>query len=257
LEKSDWPAWRLFVTGLSFTLFGLAALVLGFLVFPGLLLLPGGQVSRRRRARHIVQRALRLFVWIMDTLGGLSYEFDGAERLGREGQLIIANHPTLLDVVFLVAFTPAPCCVVKAALWRNPFTRLVVQSTGYISNFPTDEMIEGSIAALEAGESLILFPEGTRTRPGQPMQFHRGAASIAVRGARILTPVYASCSPLTLTKFEPWYRIPPKRPHFSFAVGSDIDMEPYRSASAPVASRALNKALLTHYLQRLAADGRQ
>ncbi len=251
MKKTDWPLWRLFATGLSYALFGMAGLVLGLVVFPALALLPGSAARRRRRARLIVQRALRLFVWIMNALGVLTYDFAGAERLGRKGQLIVANHPTLLDVVFLVAATPEPACVVKAALWRNPFTRFVVQSAGYISNSPTDAMIEGSMAALEEGECLILFPEGTRTRPGQAMQFHRGAANIAVRAARILTPVYVSCIPLTLTKFEPWYRIPPRRPHFSFVIGADIDLAPYREAPAPVASRALNQYLLVHYRETL------
>jgi len=140
--------------------------------------------------------------------------------------------------------------VVKAALWKNPVTRFVVRSAGYICNSPTDAMIEQSISALEQGECLILFPEGTRTRPGHALHFHRGAANIAVRAANILTPVYASCDPLTLTKFEPWYQIPPRRPHFSFAVGRDIDLDDYRETPAPLASRKLNRDLLAHYLAR-------
>jgi len=56
----------------------------------------------------------------MSGLRGLGYEFEGRERLGRPGQLIVANHPTLIDVVLIVAFTPAPACVVKAAPVRQP-----------------------------------------------------------------------------------------------------------------------------------------
>lgn len=243
--------WRIFVTGTCFTLFGIGGLILGLLVFPVLMALPGGPASRRIRARSLVQRAFRLFVATMSGLRGLDYEFRGVERLGRPGQLIIANHPTLIDVVLIVAFTPAPACVVKAALFANPFTRHVVRAAGYISNMPTDAMIEGAVKALKAGDSLVMFPEGTRTRPGQPMHFHRGVARVAVEGASVLTPIYISVDQPFLHKSQPWYRAPARRPKLFLEVGADMDLEPYRNMQVPRASRQLNEWLLAHYEHEL------
>ena len=244
--------WRILVTGTCFALFGIGGLILGLLVFPALLLWPD-EARRRARTRSLVQRAFRLFVATMSGLGGIRYEFRGSERLGRPGQLIIANHPTLIDVVLIVAFTPAPACVVKAALFANPFTRRVVQAAGYISNLPTDAMIEGSVAALRSGDSLVMFPEATRTRPGQAMHFHRGVARVAVQGAAVLTPIYISVDQPFLHKTQPWYRVPPRRPNLLIEVGDDIDLTPFRHELAPKASRALNQWLLIHYEQELAS----
>ena len=255
MEKRETYLWRILVTGTCFTLFGLGGLILGLLVFPAMMLLPGDPAKRRARTRGLVQRAFRLFVVVMNGGGGISYEIRGRERLGRPGQLIIANHPTLVDVVLIVAFTPAPACVVKAAMFRNPFTRRVVQAAGYISNSPTDEMIEASAAALRSGDALVMFPEGTRTRPGQPFFFNRGAASVAVRSARVLTPVYIRCEPVVLPKGDSWYRVPPRRPHFTIEVGDDIDLAPYRELQPPKASRRLNAWLLDHYTARLDTTG--
>jgi len=243
--------WRILVTGACFVLFGVGGLILGLIVFPLVLLLPGGRARRSARTRVLVQRAFRLFVTTMSGLGGISYEFLGRERLGRPGQLIIANHPTLVDVVFIVAFTPAPACVVKSALFANPFTRRVVRAAGYISNAPTDSMIELATGALRSGDTLVMFPEGTRTRPGQPMAFHRGAASVAVHGASVLTPIYIQVDQPLLHKTQPWYRVPPRQPHISIVVGADIDLEPYRHQPPPKASRQLNAWLLAHYEQEL------
>jgi len=247
--------WRILVTGACFVLFGIGGLILGLLVLPALLLVPGGDARRRVRIRRLVQRSFRGFVAVMSGLRGLAYEFDGQERLGRPGQLVIANHPTLIDVVFIVAFTPAPACVVKAALFANRFTRRVVQAAGYISNAPTDRMIEASIEALRAGECLVMFPEGTRTRPGEPLQFQRGTASVAVRGAGVLTPVYIGVDQPFLHKSQAWYQVPPRRPRISIRVGEDIDLRPYRQIPAPRASRQLNAWLLEHYEQELARPG--
>jgi 1-acyl-sn-glycerol-3-phosphate acyltransferase len=184
--------------------------------------------------------------------GGLTYEFHGRERLGRPGQMVVPNHPTLIDVVFLLAFIPNAGCVVKQGLWRNPLTRWAVTLVEFIPNDQTASMIEGAARTLHERQTLIFFPEGTRTRPNQPMVFHRGAANVALRAAAVVTPVYIRCQPTTLTKAEPWYRIPPRRPHFSFVVGADLDLSPYRNSPLPLASRALNEAMHRHFEQELA-----
>jgi 1-acyl-sn-glycerol-3-phosphate acyltransferase len=240
--------WRFLGTAVSFLLFGIGALVVGAILLPLVRILPASRERKRVRARLIMRKSLRLFVAQMRATNAMTYEFQGVERLGRPGQLIVANHPSLIDVVFLIAFTPNAGCVVKQGLWRNPITRLAVTLAEYITNDPTAVMIEASAEALREGQTVIMFPEGTRTRPHQPFVFHRGAANVALRAASVLTPVYVSVEPTTLTKNEPWYRIPPRRVHFSLRVGEDIDMQPYRDMGAlPASSRAFNDYLQTHF----------
>ena len=251
--RQDAFGWRFIATGLSFLTFGVGALVFGLLVLPVVRALPAPRIERRRRARATLRAAMRFFVGLMRGLGVLTYTVAGIDRLGRPGQLIIANHPSLIDVVFLLALTPPTNCVVKQGLWRNPLTRGAVTMAEYISNDPTAEMIEASAAVLEAGQTLIMFPEGTRTTPSQPFVFHRGAANVALRAAKAVTPVYIRCEPTTLTKAEPWYRIPARRVHFSLEVGEDIDLTPFRGRGPlPAASRALNASLQQHFQEQLA-----
>ena len=243
---------RFLVTALSFFLFGLGALVVGLILMPLVRILPASRDRKRARARDVMRGSLRLFVAVMSGLRGMSYEFRDAQRLGRAGQLIVANHPSLIDVVFLLAFVPGTGCVVKAGLWRNLLTRGAVTLAEFVKNEPTAGMIEAASAALSEGQTLIMFPEGTRTVPGQPFVFHRGAANVALRAATVVTPVYILSRPTTLTKAEPWYRIPPRRPHFLLVVGEDIDLTPFRNVPLPSASRALNEHLQSHFHARLA-----
>jgi len=251
--RQDYYLWRLVGTALSFTLFGAAGLVLGLFVFPLSRLLPLGARRRLAWGRATVTLCFYGFIKVMRSLRVLSYEFNGAERLGRPGQLILANHPSLIDVVFLIGFAPRAGCVVKSALWRNPCTAGVVSAAGYIPNTPTDLMIEQASQALQHDRALIMFPEGTRSTPGTRLQFHRGAASVAIRAASFVTPVYITVEPSTLTKAAPWYRIPARRPHFALTVGEDIDLSQFRRlGAAPLASRALNEALVQRYTQQLA-----
>ena len=249
--------WRLLATAVSFLLFGVGGLCLRLLVFPLLAGLPGDAARHRQRARHTISWLFWRFIRFMAASGVLTYEVKGAEKLGRPGQMIIANHPSLIDVVFLIGLVRQANCVVKQSLWHNPCTRGPVRSAEYISNDGSIDMLDSAVTALQGGQTLIIFPEGTRTQPGQPPAFHRGAAAIALRGAKIITPVTIKVTPSTLTKAEPWYRIPQCRVHFSLQVGADIDPQAFAAQGpAPQASRKLNDHLHQHFTKELAEDER-
>ena len=249
--------WRLFATGLCFVVFGLGAVLFGMIVFPIMRLVPGSPDAHRRRVRSVFRIYMRSFVGLMNAVGVLSFEFEGAERLGRPGQVILANHPSLIDVVFLLGFTPQATCIVKEALFHHLITRWPVSAAGYVSNTSTHSMVERASQALRDGENVIVFPEGTRTAPGQPLYFHRGAASIAVRAATVVTPVFIRCVPTTLAKNMRWYQIPDRRVRFSLRVGRDIELAPFRTAPVPLGSRAFNKHLLKVFADELKATAGQ
>jgi 1-acyl-sn-glycerol-3-phosphate acyltransferase len=243
VKRTDYYWLRLVGTGIWFLLFGLVTFVLGFMVLPVIRLLTPEPARRRRRSRAVLGGGMRFFIYSVSGLRFIAYEFIGHERLGRPGQLIVANHPTLIDVCFLLGFAPTTNCIVKAGHFRNLITRGAVTGAGYIPNAPTGDMIHAAEAALLGGETLLMFPEGTRTVPGRPMLMQRGAANVALRAARVLTPVYISCDPPTLSKNLPWYRIPRSRPKWTIRVGDDIDLAAYRDAPLPIASRRLHADL--------------
>jgi len=245
-------AWRVLGTGLSFAAFGLGGLLLGGLLLPVLLWVDRDPARRRARARRLVQASFATHVALMCRLGLMTYEIRGAERLRRNGLLILANHPTLIDVVLLIAQLPNADCVVKQAVASNPFMRGPVRAAGYVSNDDGAGLIDDCIAAVHAGGTLVIFPEGTRTVPGQPLRLQRGAANIAVRGRLDITPVRITCTPPTLTKGQKWYRVPSRRFHVQLEVGEDLPIAPFlnESGDAPrgdaVAARRLTDHL-AHY----------
>ena len=97
--------WLVVRTGFCFAVFGLGAL-----------LLVRTEAPRRRYVRATVHHSFWFFFELMHWVRGFTYEIEGRERLGRPGQLIIANHPTLIDVVMIIGLIPAGC-VVKEALF--------------------------------------------------------------------------------------------------------------------------------------------
>ncbi|WP_101674819.1 lysophospholipid acyltransferase family protein [Alloalcanivorax mobilis] len=235
-------AWRLAGTALSFMVFGLGALLLAVPMSLNRLL-PGPPARRARRGQHLVHLAFRLHLAIMQGLGVMRCQVSGGERLNRPGQLVIANHPSLIDVVCLVSRIRHANCIVKASLRHNPFTRWPVAGAGFISNRDPVTMVDESVRWLRQGGSMVIFPEGTRSEPGQLARFQRGAANIALRADAVVTPVFIHCSPATLTKGTPWYRIPTRRFTVSLRVGDDIDLTPFTGTALPLAARRLTEHL--------------
>lgn len=254
--RRDYWLWRLVATGLSFVLFGLGSLALWALIFPAQRLLPGDARTRQRRARQAIARTFGLFARFMIHAGVIGLDFKGADRLGRPGQLIIANHPSLLDVVLLVGQISDANCIVKHKLAVNPFTRGPVRNAGYITNDASLEMLDHAAQALRRGETLLVFPEGTRTPLGSMPRFHRGACAIALRGARAVTPVVIRMNPRSLTKGEPWWRVPKQRIRYTIEVGADLDPQQWLARDLPpAAGRKMNDFLHTYFEARLACDG--
>ncbi|MGC3962047.1 MAG: lysophospholipid acyltransferase family protein [Rhodocyclaceae bacterium] len=238
--------WRVVATAICFASFGLGGLLLWLVVFPLLNLVVRDRARRARIARDIIRLTWRMFIGQMHVLGIYTYEFVGAEKLRRNGLLILANHPSLIDVVFLVSHIRNADCVVKGPLARNPFTRGPVRAADFICNDSGEGLVNDCIASLRRGHNLIIFPEGTRTRPGQPMQLQRGAANIAVRGQRTMTPVLIQCDQPMLFKGQKWWRVPRRRPHYIFRVEDDIAVEDIADVSAGEARAA---RVVTDYLR--------
>jgi 1-acyl-sn-glycerol-3-phosphate acyltransferase len=243
--------WRLLATAFSFFSFGVGGLLLWFLVFPLLSLWPGSRRQKIARSQQAVSYSFYLFIGLMHRLGVMTYRIEGLGKLNRPGQLIVANHPTLVDIVFLLSRVRQASCIVKAKLWLNPFMRGPIINAGYISNGDPEQMIADCVDWLRSGGSMVIFPEGTRSIPGQPYRFQRGAAAIALQANAIVTPVTLTCYPSTLTKAERWYQIPERRFHLTMHVGDDIALDEFIGTEPkPVAVRRFSQYLQNYFTEQ-------
>lgn len=248
-------AWRLFGTAFSFSFFGLGGLLCSLLIVPPLRLLPGSELAKRRRGQRLVNRLFRLFVATMAGLGVLRFEVNGRGRLtGLSGHVVVANHPSLIDVVLLLSLLPHSNCVIKGSLLRNPLIRQILLAAGFIPNsLAPEQFLARCQQVLDEGDNLIIFPEGTRTTPGQPMRLQRSAAQVMLRCAKPMLAVTIRCTPTTLTKAEPWYRIPLQQPLFRMDIGTSTDLPELRQVAVePLTARGLTRHLEHIFAEELA-----
>jgi 1-acyl-sn-glycerol-3-phosphate acyltransferase len=235
--------WRLLATGCSFILFGVGGLILGYLVFPTISLVSPSNDIATRRCRHMVQRVFRGFVGFMAFNGILSWDAPGRQLLNRPGQLIVANHPSLIDIVFLISMIPNATCIVKSDLYRNMFTRGPVSWANYIANDSPHQLVEDCVAALASGASLVVFPEGTRSVSGLLGHFKRGAAHVLLQAECPLVLATIQSKPPMLAKQDKWYEIPMTKArytiHIADAAGVKISSHETHS---PASARDLTRS---------------
>ena len=211
--------WRLFGTALSFAVFGIGGLVYGLLIFPLIFVFNRDRESRRVFARRLIGKGFGAFIALMKAVNVVDIRIEGSEHINdQRRQLIIANHPTLIDVVILISLFPQANCVIKEAVTRNPFMRSTVKAADYISNSEPEELLESCVGYLGNGKSLLLFPEGTRTRHQEPIDFKAGAATVAARTEVDILPIAIECEPLYLSKQLPWHYVPRTVPTFTIRV---------------------------------------
>jgi 1-acyl-sn-glycerol-3-phosphate acyltransferase len=254
-EVSSLPnrIWRWLATGFFFALFGIGGLLLSLIWFNLLRLIIRQPDRLHRMTLNSIRSSFRFFLGGLRLVGVMDYRFTGDEKFQQDtGCLIVANHPSLLDYVILASQMPRCDCIVKQALLKNPFLSGVIKAAGYLVNSGSDTLLQACETRLQAGGTLLVFPEGTRTVPGAPMTLQRGAANIALRANCDVRIVHITCQPPMLTKRGKWYQIPPVKPQFVITVADKVKAEDFlheSDLSPALAARRLTQHLRTELMR--------
>lgn len=238
--------WRIFATGMCFVLFGIGGLILTFIVFPLLTFSIKDKNLRELRVQETIQTAFFIFCETMRLSGAIDYKIIGSDKLQEDKNcIIVANHPSLIDYVLITSQLKQCDCLVKEAIWHNPFMRGVVTSAGYIPNKDPEVLLDSCEKRLKNDHVLLVFPEGTRSTKGVVPTLQRGAAQIAVKTQSDLRVVHITVEPTFLTKQAKWYQVPETKPLFVVEVKHKIAISDFiNGEEAPsLTVRKLNKHL--------------
>jgi 1-acyl-sn-glycerol-3-phosphate acyltransferase len=251
-----WRYWRVIATGFCFINFTGWSLGLSCGLLPLLALVTRDPETLRRRTRFFVQYFFRYMTWLIENTGCMRLKVKGVERLrAAGGVLVFANHPTLIDVVVLMGLIPQANCVIKASLFRQMALGRTLRSAGYIENGSPDILVADCCRSLDAGRPLIIFPEGTRTTPGQPLTFQRAPAHLLYASRRPFLPVVIRCHPAALLKGQPWYHVPESRFELELTVLEPVTAESWDAIVAgvprPLAVRNLTRHLESFFVSQI------
>lgn len=139
---------------------------------------------------HVLHGALRLWHPI--------FRVKGRENIPTEGNFVIcANHRGMMDPVWLLfgmkATKGCPHIMAKASIMKIPIIAPILKSAGVfgVRRGENDiNAVKNGLSTLKNGKNLMLFPEGTRVKPGKTVEAKPGAVLLAMRTGTPILPAY-------------------------------------------------------------------
>ena len=134
-------------------------------------------------------------VWLALALSGIRYRVAGRENIPNETVVFCSNHESNVDPpVLFKALHRRLHILYKAELHRFPVMGTVLDVGGFVPIDRGDrekamESVARGAASLRAGDSFLIFPEGTRSRDGELLAFKKGGFIMAVQAQVPIVPV--------------------------------------------------------------------
>jgi 1-acyl-sn-glycerol-3-phosphate acyltransferase len=147
--------------------------------------------------RFILDRAWsRSVLYGLKQICRLDYQIEGFENLPDGNAIFLSKHQSAWETISLINMIPAPrCWVLKKELLHVPVFGWAMRHYNPIainrkaSKQAVKQVITQGMQRLKSGSNLIIFPEGTRTAPGERRTYHIGGALLAAKSDYPVIPI--------------------------------------------------------------------
>lgn len=162
-----------------------------YLSIIGLLLFP---FSFRVRYRFINFYSV-LNLWVLKYLCHIDYRVEGTENIPDEACIIFSKHQSALETMMVQRIFPPLTFVLKKELLWLPFFGLGLRAIDPIAidrksgRRAITEVVKQGIDRLSKGTWVVIFPEGTRSKPGTKLDYKKGGAILASKSEHKVIPV--------------------------------------------------------------------
>jgi 1-acyl-sn-glycerol-3-phosphate acyltransferase len=138
----------------------------------------------------------RLVLGALRVICGIRLKVLGEPHLPVSGPAIIASqHQSAFDIMVWLLLLPRCCYVIKKELTYIPLFGGMIRPAGMIvvdrqaGPAAMRHLMREAERAKREGRQVVIFPEGTRAKPGEPLPLRPGVAAIAVRTKQPVIPV--------------------------------------------------------------------
>lgn len=200
-------SWLVLLYYLSWALFGAVGLLLnlGCLV---LTLLPRRQ-ALEPAMRGVIRHLFTAWLAWLHVSGITKVTWRGFDAPLARGTVYVANHPSIVDATVILARLPDAVCIFKPSLMRNPAIGPAAVMAGYVRGDTGLDLIKAAGAKVAAGQSMLVFPEGTRTAPGTVLgKMQPGFALIAAQARAPVRLMVVRSSPELGARGRPLWPAP-------------------------------------------------
>jgi len=134
-------------------------------------------------------------LWALNFFCKLDYEVKGIENIGEQNAIVLCKHQSTWETIALHNIIPYGRWVYKRELLMIPFFGWALASTDPISinrgagRAAVKQLITKGTKKLRQGKWIIMFPEGTRKRPGPSENYKIGGALLAADSGYPVLPI--------------------------------------------------------------------
>lgn len=153
--------------------------------------------GRLQERQVLIEREVALWAQRLLKHIGIQIQMEGLENLPAKGEVVVfaANHQSFLDIpILLASLSPPPPLLARREIGKVPLLGFWMRQLGCV--FVQREDARSGMAALkeaqavvENGRSIVIFPEGTRSKGEAMGEFLPGAVRIASKAAVPVVPV--------------------------------------------------------------------
>lgn len=164
-------------------------------------------ISPFDRNGNIVHYIGRFWSLLNIFLAGTRVRIRGREKIDKgSNYIVMSNHQSLFDVWALIGKLPLQIrWIVKKEIRKVPVFGYALEKMGHIYIDRHDRKnaymsLEAAAQKIKKGTSIIIFPEGTRSKNGRLQRFRLGGATLAIRSGVHILPVTVNGGRFALPK---------------------------------------------------------
>lgn len=155
-------------------------------------------VTRFRPDTYHTEAVARGWGWLFNSLSGVNNTIEGLENVDLStSYVIVSNHLSNLDAPYHLGTMPIGVrFLAKKELYKIPLFGSTLRAVGMVEtdrqahDAAAHEAVNRQVARVIAmGRSVLIYPEGTRSRDAELHDFKKGAFRIAVQNGMPLLPV--------------------------------------------------------------------
>ncbi len=149
--------YRSIKVSIGFLVFGVGSFMLSFLIFPYIYLF----VKKELRSEYFsstIKRTWIFFINLLINMKIIKVNVDKNAFQQIQGQVVVANHPTFIDIILLISLLPKSICLAKKDVLKNPLFRNIVNAIYIVNDIDIEQLKKNSDKFLKQGYNIVIFP---------------------------------------------------------------------------------------------------
>ena len=198
-NRSPWTLTSYLVSAFAYFYFFIGCM-LGSVIAFLFALIPMSKKKKRQGMATILHYGGASLIYIMFNV---TKKFFNRDVLNLEKpSILIANHSSVLDILLTLTISPKVLLVTNNWVYNSPFFGYLVRTAGFVLNSDLENNLDSIQEKINDGYSIMIFPEGTRSKTGEIARFKKGAFFLAEKLNLDITPVLIHGAHYTMSKSD-------------------------------------------------------